>query len=253
MSDGSSAARLVEPFDPLEAEPAARPHLTEGIRRNATVACTDNRLNARRRRPYSEAFDGNGRVDWGQFLKNVPNTQRNTGSSNEREESVRESPITHRRTLGSKFSFESDDKDYRPDTHRVHRGSYYDLPDSGYPRWNKGHRDVPKSASPAPVPTARRPYVLRSNLRSGTDAPSLSTRSPTPAPTMHFESPEQKRKIQSCVMQLKGLGFGNDGVNGEERLMQCASAAGGDLIEAIDMIDEEQRAYRDRDLAMKLE
>ena len=245
MSDGSSAARLVEPFDPSEAEPSARPHLTEGIRRNATVACTDNRLNARRRRPYSEAFDGNGRVDWGQFLKNVPDTQRNAGRSNERESSVRKSPISHRRTLGSRFSFESDDRDYRPDTHRVRRGSpatYYDLPDSGYPKWENGHRDVSKSTSPTPVPMCRRPYV-----------PRFSTRSLAPAPTMHFESPEQKRKIQSCVMQLKGLGFGNDGVNGEERLMQCASAAGGDLVEAIDMIDEEQRAYRDRDLAMKLE
>ena len=256
MNDGSSAARLVEPFDPLEAEPSARPHLTEGIRRNATVACTDNRLNARRRRPYSEAFDGHGRVEWGQFLKNVPNTQRNAESSNEREESVRKSPISHRRTLGSKFSFESDYKDYRPDFQRVHRGSpatYHDLPGSGYPKWENGHRDVPKSKSPTPVPTARRPYVPRSNVRSSTDVRSFSTRSSAPAPTMHFESPEQKRKIQSCVMQLKGLGFGDDGVNGEERLMQCASAAGGDLVEAIDMIDEEQRAYRDRDLAMKLE
>ena len=240
INDGSSAARLVEPFDPLEAEPAARPHLTEGIRRNATVACTDNKLNARRRRPYSEAFDGNGRIDWGQSLKNGPNTQRNAASSKEREESVRKSPVSHRRTLGSRYSFESDDNYYRPDTHRVHRGSYDDLPDSGYPKWNNGHRDVPKSISPMPVPMGRRPYV-----------PRLSTHSPAPAPPMHFESPEQKRKIQSCVMQLKGLGFGNDGANGEERLMQCASAAGGDLVEAIDMIDEEQRAYRDRDLGMK--
>ena len=256
LNVGSSAARLVEPFDPLEAEPSARPHLTEGIRRNATVACTDNRLNARRRRPYSEAFDGNGRVEWGQFLKNVPNTRRNAESSSEREESVRKSPISHRRTLGSKFSFESDYKDYRPDSQRVHRGSpatYHDLPASGYPKWENGHRDVPEYQSPTPVPTARRPYVPRSNVRSSTDVPSFSTRSPSPAPTMHFENPEQKRKIQSCVMQLKGLGFGDDGVNGEERLMQCASAAGGDLVEAIDMIDEEQRAYRDRDLAMKLE
>ena len=259
MNDGSSAARLVEPFDPLEAEPSARPHLTEGIRRNATVACTDNRLNARRRRPYSEAFDGNGRVEWGQFLKNAPHTQRNAESSNEREESVRKSPISHRRTLGSRFSFESDYKDYRPDSQRVHRGSpatYHNLPASSYPsypKWANGHRDVPKSKSPIPVPTARRPYVTRSNVRSSTDVRGFSTRSPAPAPTMHFESPEQKRKIQSCVMQLKGLGFGDDGMNGEERLMQCASAAGGDLVEAIDMIDEEQRAYRDRDLAMKLE
>ena len=250
MSHGSSAARLVEPFDPLEAEPAARPHLTEGIRRNATVACTDNRLNARRRRPYSEAFDGNGRLEWGQFLKNVPNTQSNLESSSKRDENIRKSPISCRRTPGSKFSFEGDSKDYRPDIHRVHRGSpmtYYDLSDIGYPEWHDAPRDVRNSTSP------RRPYVLRSDFRSGTDVPSLSSRSPAPAPTMHFESPEQRRKIQSCVMQLQGLGFGEDGVNGQERLMQCASAAGGDLVEAIDMIDEEQRAYREREVAVKLE
>ena len=252
-SHGSSAARLVEPFDPLDAEPSARPHLTEGIRRNATVACIDNRLNARRRRPYSEAFDNS---EWGQYLKNVPNTQPNAESSSKRDESIRQSPISYRRTLGSKFSFEGDSEDHRPDIHRVRRGSpmtYYDLPGIGYPKWLDGPRDVRNSTSPAPVTTARRPYVLQSDLRSGTDVPSPSSRSPAPAPTMHFESPEQRRKIQSCVMQLKGLGFGEDGVSGEERLMQCASAAEGDLVEAIDMIDEEQRAYRERELAVKLE
>ena len=256
MSHGSSAARLVEPFDPLEAEPSARPHLTEGIRRNATVACTDNRLNARRRRPYSEAFDGNGRVEWGQFLKNVPNTQPNAESSSKRDEGIRKSPISNRRTLGSKFSFEGDSKDHRPDIHRMRRGSpmtYYDLPGVGYPKWHDAPHDVRNSTPPAPVTTARRPYVLPPDLIFGTDVPSPSSRSPAPAPPMHFESPEQRRKIQSCVMQLKGLGFGEDVVNGEERLMQCASAAGGDLVEAIDMIDEEQRAYREREPAVKLE
>ena len=249
MSHGSSAARLVEPFDPLEAEPSARPHLTESIRRNATVACTDNRLNARRRRPYSEAFDGIGRVEWSQFLDNTPNTQPNAESSSKRDEAIRNSPISSRRTLGSKFSFEGDSKDHRPDVHRARRGSpmtYYDLPSTGYPKWHDGPRDVRNSTSPAPITTARRPYVLRSDLRSRTDVPSPSSRSPAPAPTMHFESQEQKRKIQSCVTQLRNLGFGEDGVSGEERLMQCASAAGGDLVEAIDMIDEEQRAYKER-------
>ena len=249
MSHGSSAARLVEPFDPLEVEPSARPHLTEGIRRNATVACTDNRLNARRRRPYSEAFDGNGRVEWDQFLKNEPNTQPNAEFSSKRDESIRNSPVSSRRTLGSKFSFESDSKDHRSDIHRASRGSpmtYHDLPGIGYPKWHDGPHEFRYSTSPAPVTTARRPYVLRSDLRSRTDAPTPSSRSQAPAPTMHFESPEQKRKIQSCVMQLKSLGFGEDGVSGEERLMQCASAAGGDLSQAIDMIDEEQRAYKEK-------
>ena len=256
MSYGSSAARLAEPFDPLEAEPAARPHLTEGIRRNATVACTDNRLNVRRRRPYSEAFDGNGRLEWGQFLENVPNAQPNPESSSNRDETMRKSPISYRRTLGPKFSFEGGNKDYSPDTHRVRRRSpmtYYKPPHLDYPLWHEGPRDVPSSTSPTPVPKARHPYVLQPDLRSGTDVPSSSSRSSAPAPKMHFESPEQRRKIQSCVMQLKGLGFGEDGLNGEERLMQCASAAGGDLVEAIDMIDEEQRAYRERELAVKLE
>ena len=249
MSHGSSAARLVEPFDPLEAEPSARPHLTESIRRNATVACTDNKLNARRRRPYSEAFDGSGRVEWGQFLNNVPHTHPNAESSSERDEAIRKPRISSRRTLGSKFSFEGDSKDHRPDIHRARRGSpmiSYDLPGIGYPKWHDGPRDVRNSIPPAPVTEARRPYVLRSDLRSRTDVPSPSSRSPAPAPTMHFESPEQRRKIQSCVRQLKNLGFGQDGVSGEERLMQCASAAGGDLVEAIDMIDEEQRAYKQR-------
>ena len=249
ISHDSSAARLVEPFDPLEVEPSARPHLTEGIRRNATVACTDNRLNARRRRPYSEAFDGNGRVEWDQFLKNVSKFQPNAESWSKRDESIRNSPVSSRRTLGSKFSFESDSKDHRSDIHRASRGSpmtCYDLPGIGYPKWHDGPRDFRYSTSPAPVTTARRPYVLRSDLRSRTDVPSPSSRSQAPAPTVHFESPEQKRKIQSCVMQLKSLGFGEDGVSGEERLMQCASAAGGDLVEAIDMIDEEQRAYKEK-------
>ena len=249
MSHGSSAARLVEPFDRLEAEPSARPHLTESIRRNATVACTDNRLNARRRRPCSEAFDGNGRVEWSQFLDNTPNTQLNAESSSKRDEAIRNSPISSRRTLGSKFSFEGDSKDHRPDVHRARRGSpmtYYDLPSIGYPKWHDSPRVVRNSTSPTPITTARRTYVLRSDLRSRTDMPSPSSRSPAPAPTMHFESQEQKRKIQSCVTQLRNLGFGEDGVSGEERLMQCASAAGGDLVEAIDMIDEEQRAYKER-------
>lgn len=69
LSRLSSAARLAEPFDPLEAEPSVRSHLTEGVRRNATVAGTDSRHNARLRRPYSEAFDGSGRVEWDTFLQ----------------------------------------------------------------------------------------------------------------------------------------------------------------------------------------
>lgn len=69
LSRLGSAARLAGPFDPLEAEPSARPRLTEGLRRNATIASTNPRHAARRRRPYSEVFDGSGRVAWDAFLQ----------------------------------------------------------------------------------------------------------------------------------------------------------------------------------------
>ena len=69
LSHLSSAARLAGPFDPLEAEPLAQPRLPEGLRRNATIASTNTRHAARSRRPYSEVFDGSGRVAWDAFLQ----------------------------------------------------------------------------------------------------------------------------------------------------------------------------------------
>lgn len=53
------------------------------------------------------------------------------------------------------------------------------------------------------------------------------------------------RKVQSCVTQLQILGFGSNAAEGGlERLKIYAQAAEGDLISAIDIIDEEQRAYK---------
>lgn len=56
------------------------------------------------------------------------------------------------------------------------------------------------------------------------------------------------RKVQECVSQLQGLGFGGDADGGIRRLVVYAQAAEGDLVGAIDMMDEEQRAYRERNL-----
>lgn len=53
------------------------------------------------------------------------------------------------------------------------------------------------------------------------------------------------RKVQACVTQLHILGYGSNAVQGGfERLTVYAQAAEGDLISAIDIIDEEQRAYK---------
>lgn len=54
------------------------------------------------------------------------------------------------------------------------------------------------------------------------------------------------RKVQECVSQLLVLGFGGDADGGIRRLIVYAQAAEGDLVGAIDMIDEEKRAYKER-------
>ncbi|KAL8798438.1 MAG: hypothetical protein Q9182_006666 [Xanthomendoza sp. 2 TL-2023] len=54
-------------------------------------------------------------------------------------------------------------------------------------------------------------------------------------------------RTQACVAQLQRLGFGLAAEGGSSRLVIYAQAAEGDLIEAIDMIAEERRAY-DQDL-----
>ena len=54
------------------------------------------------------------------------------------------------------------------------------------------------------------------------------------------------RKVHECVSQLQVLGFGGDADGGIRRLIVYAQAAEGDLVGAIDMIDEEKRAYKER-------
>ena len=58
--------------------------------------------------------------------------------------------------------------------------------------------------------------------------------------------PSTVGKVQSCVEQLKDLGFGRAEDGGVGRLVVYAQAANGDLEDAIDMIDEERKAYEGR-------
>ncbi len=64
--------------------------------------------------------------------------------------------------------------------------------------------------------------------------------------TVHHSNVTPVRKEQECVTQ-HNLGFGGDAKGGMWRLVIYAQAAGGDLlVGAIDMVDKEQRAYRER-------
>ena len=276
----SSAARLAEPFDPLEAEPSARSHLTEGIRRNATVAGTDSRHNARRRRPYSEAFDGTGRVEWDTFLHH-PQAPQSTKSQftihpsdchplgkgswvNDKESASK----PEFRALGSKFSFEDPDDDWHWTNPAIRErvqasrlaSEYYDHGES----WavdscevdQERYFDVDeRKSSPPPRVTAPRPDSSFNNHRGHKslhiprNKKSSKPRAPARASTISFKDWDERRKIYDCVSKLRDLGFENteDDDGPESRLLQYASAAGGDLVAAIDMIDEEQRAYKERE------
>jgi hypothetical protein len=52
-------------------------------------------------------------------------------------------------------------------------------------------------------------------------------------------------KARNCAKHLQDLGFGDVVDGGPERLMVYAQAAEGDLVNAIDMIDEEQKVYKE--------
>ena len=178
LSRLSSAARLAEPFDPLEAEPSARVHLPEGIRRNATVASTDIRRAIRRRRPYSESFDGSGRIPWGSFLQ----------------DNVRE--------LGG-LCRASDDRE-RP---------------LGANQQHPKRLSRPEAGSRCSPPAA-----------AGYD-------------DQHHDD-STVGKINDCVERLRDLGFGGQDGDSVGRLLVYAQAADGVLVDAIDLIDEEQRAWQ---------
>ena len=52
-------------------------------------------------------------------------------------------------------------------------------------------------------------------------------------------------KVQHCVEKLKDLGFGENSNGGIQRLVVYAQAAEGNVSDAIDLIDEEQQAYKE--------
>ena len=176
----NSAARLAGPFDPLEAELSVRPHLTEGLRRNATIASTDMRHAARRRRPYSEAFDGSGRVTWSTFLQDKARGPRG-------------------------FFRPSDSRDRPLGANQEHA------------KW-----------------LSRRETESR---RSALTAAGYDDQ-------QHDKT--TVGRINDCVEQLRELGFEGDDEDSACRLLVYAQVADGWLIDAIDLIDEEQRAYKER-------
>lgn len=177
LSHLSSAARLAGPFDPLEAAPSGRPHWIEGLRRNATTASTDIRHTPRGRRPYSEGFDGSGRVAWGEFLRGEGRGSRGLYKAGEARSRLLGANQEHSKRLAQ--------------------------------------REAGSGRSP--------PAALGYDDQHHDDS--------------------TVGKINSCLEQLRDLGFGGGDDDSAGRLLVYAQAAEGELVDAIDLIDEEQRAY----------
>lgn len=215
----SSAARLAEPFDPLEVEPSAQPHMTEGVRRNATVAGTNSRHNIPRRRPYSEAYDGVGRLGWESFL----------GSTHH------EGHTSPRKTTANLVRRQEHARKAREND-----------------RFHRKQEQLRRSATLNNTTNRSTPMFRQyDDERQDDSTVGATLYKNTARSTPAFRRCDDEHQddaivgaINSCVDQLRDLGFGN-GDGSSDRLLIYAQAARGDLVEAIDMIDEEQRVYRE--------
>jgi hypothetical protein len=187
LSPAVPAARLIKPFDPLaETATIHRHQLIEGVRRSATVSGLHDRYTSTNRRPYSAYFDGNGRVDWEQFMQGTRPLSTNTNANA--------------------------------------------VPPVGIMRHQSERR---------PVPVPRVTNLPRDSVHSW-----IAPVAPTPAP----DTESKDVKVNDCAEQLKGMGFGKD----ESRLMAVAQAADGDLEEAIDIMEEDRKAYEEYDASRSL-
>ena len=53
---------------------------------------------------------------------------------------------------------------------------------------------------------------------------------------------DKRSQIKECIRQLRDMGFGNEDVNEANRLSVYAEATGGDIFEAVEMIEEDRKA-----------
>ena len=169
------------------------------------------------RRPYSETYSGAGRVDWQDFLKRNPHGLKLPEVA---EDKPTRSPLREMERVGAKQEpsekrdFDSTDKEA---THALK---------SVHPNAEHAQRIMDEADKVWRFP----------------DDISLTGEVIEP----YHSDPTTVSSVQICVDQLKDLGFGKVDDGGLGRLAVYAQAADGVLVDAIDMIDEERKAYKAR-------
>lgn len=104
------------------------------------------------------------------------------------------------------------------------------------------------SPCPPPSPPASDRATIASSNRTRDLSPSFSMPGsfpPTKVIIAEHPTDASLLKARNCAKHLQDLGFGDVVEGGPERLMVYAEAAEGDLVNAIDMIDEEQKVYNE--------
>lgn len=164
------------------------------------------------RRPYSHRYSGAGRLPWENFEDHTFDLR--TGSFVQRQERARRAAD---RTIPQPSV--ANDADTR--------------------QWNLPEYS---SRAPAPMPAARQnpthPIRLPSDLHKRVSDYRAGLRHRASMPTVGIA---KQSKINDCVRQLRDMGFGKDDENEASRLSVYAAATGGDIFEAVEMIEEDRK------------
>ncbi|KAI9876548.1 MAG: hypothetical protein M1830_006240 [Pleopsidium flavum] len=159
-----------------------------------------------------------------------------------------ESVTLHRSRLFDGVRRSATERSPYPDHYRVNRRPYSEyFTGNGRLGWESflGNRDNTSKG----LPTASNNVVSNEQLGTavvpnGADCNRSSEE--TIKLTGEHDDASTVKVVQECVDQLKTLGFGTGANGGMARLLIYAQAADGDLEDAIEMIEEERRAYKQR-------
>lgn len=178
----------------------------DGVRRSATEKMPH-------RRPYSHRYSGAGRLPWESFEDHSFDLR--TGSFVQRQERARRA--ADRTTPLPSVVYDTTTR-----------------------QWNK-----PESSTRnlVPNPVARQnpahPIKLPSDLHKRVNDYRTGLRHRASMPSVGIA---KQSKINECVQQLTDMGFGHRDTNEASRLSVYAAATGGDIFEAVEMIEEDRKA-----------
>ena len=245
----ATSARLVKPFDPVA--DAAKLHQTQvqdGIRRTSTIAggSRDNKT-AGSRRPYSEYFTGQGRVEWDTFVRGSKAQKARAGSPppTRLEKRNSDTPLSVALTSqeevangssGQSVSHEASMEFKEGQNCRIDAGESSATVAAPIKAINNV-RTVEEIDPAVLAAINTQPWVVRRH-----------TAGPSPLTAIVPDHNRGDSAVNKCVQDLKALGFCLDKNDGEdvdrmERLNIYAEATEGSLEGAIDMINEERKVW----------